>query len=261
MSPDENQLPAVPPTQEMFALFDRQDDTAVIARIRGAALKEYVYAFRQGGKWIYGLGVDGAEACKREMARLGEVIREDDIELMREDEEYAYFKAKASRWAVKLGEPDARLDTAVELKRQAKYITLRDGTTEDNLFWFEQGGSKAMRNAVLNLVPETIKQKVIAEYKQVAKIVESRPEGTEPGREGNGEAGERGAERPTGEKASATINEGQIRKLKAIARGTGWDDARLAEVLRARGYTALEQVRVGDYTALENALKTERRGQ
>jgi len=161
---------------EAFLLFDRQDDTAVIARIQGAALKEMVYAFRQGGKMLYGLGIDGAEECKRELARMGEVIREDDIDIMSETPDEARFRAKASRWAIKPGQPDVKLDTTVELKRQEKYITRRDGSLEPDDFWLEKGGSKAMRNAILNLVPEQVKQLVIERFKQQARIVESTPE-------------------------------------------------------------------------------------
>lgn len=162
---------------EAFLLFDRQDDQAVLARIRGAALKEYVYGFKQAGQMIYGLGVDGAQACKRELARMGEVIEEDDIVIEREDVEYAYFKAKASRWSVN-GTTGQRikLDTTIEMKRQAKFTTRRDGSVDPNQFWLEQGGSKAMRNAVLNLVPEPIKQKVIDAYKTQARVVEVTPE-------------------------------------------------------------------------------------
>ena len=47
---------------ETYLLFDRADDESVIARIRGASLKAYVYHFKQGGQEIYGLGIDGAEA-------------------------------------------------------------------------------------------------------------------------------------------------------------------------------------------------------
>jgi hypothetical protein len=47
---------------------------------------------------------------------------------------------------------------------------------EANPFWFEQGGSKAMRNAILNLIPEDIKQRVVRMYKDEAKVVEMTPE-------------------------------------------------------------------------------------
>ena len=165
------EISTVKPHPETLMLFDRQDDTQIAQRLRGTVLKEYVYAFKQMGQMIYGLGIDGAEACKRELAKVGEVIREDEITIMYQDAERAFFQAKASRWF-----NERKLDTTVELKNQAKYITRRDGSTEANPFWLEQGGSKAMRNAILNLIPEEIKQRVIQMYKEAAKIVEMPPE-------------------------------------------------------------------------------------
>lgn len=176
MSNEQEQHTAiVKPSQEAFMLFDRQDDAQIANRLKGLMLREFVYAFKQQGQMIYGLGVDGAEACKRELAKIGEVIRVDDVILMHQDAERAYFKAQASRWSVMRGQPEMRLDTTVDLKMQAKFITRRDGTQEPNPFWFEQGGSKATRNAILNLIPEEIKQRVIEMYKAQAKIVEMDP--------------------------------------------------------------------------------------
>lgn len=162
---------------EAFMLFDRADDAQVIARIRGAALREYVYGFKQGGQMIYGLGADGADACKRELAILrGEVIDEAECTIESQDVEHAIFKAKAIRWAVnQTGEKRIQLDSALEMKRQAKFTTRRDGSQEPNQFWVEQGSSKAIRNAILKLIPEEIKQKVILAYKDQAKVVDAAP--------------------------------------------------------------------------------------
>src|SRR5262245_57447490 len=113
--------PMTKASSEVFLMFDRADDQRIVARIRGEAIRECVYAFRQGGQMIYGLGVDGAEECKRELARRGEIIREDDIDIIRENPDEAYFRAKASRWVVRLDGTEYRehrLDTTVELKRQ-----------------------------------------------------------------------------------------------------------------------------------------------
>lgn len=175
---NESMVPQVKPYPETLQLFDRQDDAVIARRLGGAVLKEYVYAFKQAGSMIYGLGVDGAEACKRELAKTGEAIREDDIVLMKEDAEFAYFKAFASRWRVQITtkDEDKKMDTVVEVKRQAKFVTRRNGELEANPFWFEQGASKAMRNAILNLIPEEIKQRVIRMYKEEAKVIEMTPE-------------------------------------------------------------------------------------
>lgn len=172
-----DKLATVAPS-EAYLLFDRQDDAAIIARIKGQALKEYVYSFPVGGKKVYGLGIDGAEACKRELARSGEVIEEDDVKIEREDAERCYFKAWASRWAVSQDGHRIKLDNAMDFKRQAKFITHRSGQQEPDDFWYEKGAGKAMRNAILNLIPEEIKQRVIDAYKgtQHERVVEMTPE-------------------------------------------------------------------------------------
>lgn len=157
---------------EPYLLFDRADDEGIIARVRGAALKRYVYHFKQGGQEIYGLGIDGAEACKRELARTGEVLEEDDVQIERDEPEAAYFKARCSRWATNKDGKRIKLDSALGMKRQAKFITRRDGTIEPNPFWFEQGCSKAIRNAILNLTPMEIQERVIAAFKNRGQVVE-----------------------------------------------------------------------------------------
>jgi hypothetical protein len=239
---------------EAFLLFDKQDDLAVVARLRGAVLKEYVYAFRQGGQMIYGLGVDGAEACKRELARMGEVIREDEIDLIREDTERAYFRAKASRWAVKPGQPDVKLDTSVELKNQKKYITKRDGTLEPNEFWFEQGGSKAMRNAILNLVPETIKQQIIESYKKSARIVDPTPE------QADAMTQEYHASMKDKDELDALVSE-----IVDLWRALAWTRAQVKTCLRERGLSealadpkvSWANVDLATITDLRDAMKTQ----
>jgi hypothetical protein len=162
---------------EAFLMFDRADDEAILARMRGAALKEMVYSFPQGRDSIYGLSVEGADECKRELAKLGEVIREEDARIESETADEARFVARATRYAVFFdGRPEIKLDTALEFKRQEKYITFRNGQQGPDDSWYEKGGSKAMRNAVLKLVPQTIKQRVIEMYKAQAKNVAPSPE-------------------------------------------------------------------------------------
>lgn len=165
---------------EAFLMFDRADDEAILARMRGAALKEMVYSFPQGHDSIYGLSVEGADECKRELAKTGEVIREDEARIESETPDEARFVAKASRWYVPQdGRPAVQLDTALEFKRQEKYITFRNGQQGPDDSWYEKGGSKAMRNAVLKLVPQTIKQRVIEMYKAQARNVAPTPEQVE----------------------------------------------------------------------------------
>ena len=161
------------PSPEAFLAFDRADDEAILARMRGEALREMVYDFPDGrGGHTYGLSVAGADECKRELAKIGEVIREEEARIESENPDEARFVAKATRYAVFFdGRPEIKLDNALEFKRQEKYVTLRSGKQAPNEHWYETGGSKAVRNAVLKLVPQTIKQRVIEMYKSTAKNV------------------------------------------------------------------------------------------
>lgn len=155
-----------------YTLFDRADDDAVLARIKGQALKRYVYRFPvKGGQDVYGLGIDGAEACKRELARAGEVLEEEDVSIERDEPEAAYFKAKCSRWAVNKDGHRIKLDSALGMKRQEKFMHLRSGTVVPDPFWFEKGCSKAIRNALLNLTPLEIQERVIEAYKGKGQVV------------------------------------------------------------------------------------------
>lgn len=162
---------------DAFLLFDREDDQQILARMQGAALREMVYAFPQGRDTIHGISVAGADECKRELARMGEVIREDDCRIESETPDEARFVAKASRWSVSLdGRPQVMLDTSVEFKRQEKYITFRSGDQGPDDSWYEKGASKAMRNAVLKLIPQALKQALIEKHRQHAKVVGHTPE-------------------------------------------------------------------------------------
>jgi len=126
---------------------------------------------------IHGISVAGADECKRELARMGEVIREDDCRIESETPDEARFVAKASRWSVALdGRPAVMLDTSVEFKRQEKYITFRNGSQGPDDSWYEKGASKAMRNAVLKLIPQALKQALIEKHRQHAKVVAHTPE-------------------------------------------------------------------------------------
>ena len=154
-----------------YVLFDRADDEMIIAKLRGEVAKNLVYCFKQQGQMIYGLGIDGAEACKRELAKHGEVIEEESVEVVKEDNYQVLVEARASRWAVNADTGTRlKLDTVIGVKRQEKMM----GSGARNPFWWEQAASKAMRNAILRLVPEEIKVRVIENYKQYAKEVEEK---------------------------------------------------------------------------------------
>jgi hypothetical protein len=161
----------VPLDSNVFLAFDRLDDDQIIQEMKGAALSEYVYEFSDGAQTVRGLSKIGTDDASRIMAvKYGEVLREVDCWLEREDEQAAYFKAKVSRFVAKNDGTVIEMDSAIGHKRQEKIIALKKGGTKLNPFWYEQGGQKALRNAKQKLMPETIKQAIIAAYVEQGKV-------------------------------------------------------------------------------------------
>ena len=163
---------------DVFLQMDEQETKDIIAEITmGRAAEAMVYSFLVHGKPVYGLSVKAAEECKRHLASRGEVIEIDSLDLhipsMGEGHhEEAVFRAKGSRWAVRhdeMGERRVQLDNMIVLVNQAKWMHRQDGRTTFNEHWLRVGQSKAIRNLILHLVPETIKQKAIEYFMSMGK--------------------------------------------------------------------------------------------
>lgn len=157
-----------PIDQNVFLAFDRLDDDQIIQEMKGAALTEYVYEFTSGGKTVRGLSKSGTDDASRFMAvKYGEILREVDSWLEKEDVEAGYFKALVKRFMVNQKDGSTvEMDSAIGHKRQPK----KDQYGKVNQFWYEQGGQKALRNAKQKLIPETIKLAVIASYVEAGKV-------------------------------------------------------------------------------------------
>ena len=159
----------------VFLAFDRLDDDQIVAEMKGAALNEYVYEFTEGGQTVRGLSKVGTDDAARIMAvKYGEALREVDCWLERDDDEAGYFKAKVARFIIKDDGTAIEMDSSIGHKRQPKSTVLRSGQAKLNPFWYEQGGQKALRNAKQKLMPETIKQAIIAMYVQQGKVRQVR---------------------------------------------------------------------------------------
>lgn len=151
--------------QNVFQAMDRLDDEQIVAELQGAMLQEYVYEFQSGGKTVRGLSKSGTDDAARHMALKGEVLREESVVLEWQDNEAAYFKATVARYAVHNDGTEVKLDQVIGQKRQGK-----TAYGKPNEFWYEQGGQKALRNAKQKLIPESIKQQLIASYVEGGKV-------------------------------------------------------------------------------------------
>lgn len=154
-----------------FSIMDRLDDDAIVAELEGQIIQALVYQIKdKSGRVTEGLSKAGVDACCREMARQGEVLRELELEVTETATEYL-AKCKVGRYAVRFnpetGETrEVLLDTAFGVKRQPKYY--EDG--KSNPFAYEQACMKAARNAKMRLLTEELKQKVIALARKEGRV-------------------------------------------------------------------------------------------
>lgn len=153
----------VPATGQALALIEEAEDADIIAAIGGKIVETWVYTFQQGGQTVVGISSKGVEAAARELAKEGEAIREIDCVLTFEDESEARFLAKAGRYAVHADGREILLDVAVRGKRVSKAMRLQNGGTRQDDSWYEKGITKAVRNAKLALLPESVQSLIIAE--------------------------------------------------------------------------------------------------
>lgn len=155
-----------------FVIMDRLDDEAFLEEMKGRVVDTWAYSFFQDGKEVTGLSKVGVDQACREMAKGGEVIREEKVEYAVDptDKRFMLFVGTACRLAVSKDGKEVCLDRTIGTKRQCIYIITRDGITDRvNPFWFEQGAMKALRNARMRLLSEEIKTKVIGIAKELRK--------------------------------------------------------------------------------------------
>ncbi len=162
-----------------FRAMDRLDDELFLEEMKGRIVDTWAYSFPQDGKTVNGLSKVGVDQACREMAKSGEVIREEDVAYQVDptDKRYVLFKGFASRVAVAKDGKEVFLDRTVGTKRQCVFIVKKEGITDKvNPFWYEQGAMKALRNARMRLLSEEIKTKIILFAKESKKTREVVPD-------------------------------------------------------------------------------------
>lgn len=127
---------------DLFIEFDRMDDDQIMAELRGAAVEQYVYSFRQGDQTIMGLSLAGVMAVAQNLGGItcGQPIWSSDEQEITCDISATDHKTGLTVWG-----------TATEARvMQTKY-----GPKPDK---FARGKalSKAQRNAIRKLIPEQI---------------------------------------------------------------------------------------------------------
>ncbi len=174
MSEDKGQ--ALATSQQAIEAFEKADEQAIVAHMTGGAqLQAYVYSFPMEGKQIVGVSWKGAQEIARLVGHI-EVLPDIKVE-ERDDAFYGLVRVKDLRSNV----------VFVGASRQEKMMTLRDGRVKPNRFAFVLAINKAERNGILDLVDESIKQKIIQGFIDSgrSRAIQPAPEKSEWGKFGD----------------------------------------------------------------------------
>lgn len=254
-------VPARNLSSDLFVQFDRADEDQIVAELMGGVVEEYAYQFSQGGQTVTGLSLAGVMAVAQNMG--GIVCGEPKWEVS--DEEY-YCEISAT--------DHHRGLTVWGNAIQPRYQQTRNGAKLDQ-FARMKALSKAQRNAIRKVIPETVATEMI---KQV--IGKGRPQ--PPRRPASAPRvqqveSETGAETvstavtaevvdvETGEiqdaalrnpSASHPASDKQIKAIFAIARNAGWKDSELREVMLEKfGVEHSADLTIGQASAFIDFLK------
>lgn len=203
----ENNLPMA---WDPFSIMDRLDDELIVKELQGQTVKTLVYQFEDKGKTVTGLSKAGVDATVREMAKQGEVLRELELSVLDNGNEYVAH-VKSGRFMIQVNQQTGEvkeilLDTVFGVKRQPKLY--EDG--KPNRFAYEQAVSKAARNAKMRLLREDLKQAIIKtaiEQGQVERI-NSPQQSSQYSQNGT---------------TSATATQAQINKILLESKNKGYD--------------------------------------
>ena len=139
-----------------FIALDRLDEEQIVAELQGAVLDEYVYSFKSGGKTVTGLSWAGVKAIA---AKLGS-IQIDLLQLVTTDEAYLCV--------VKATVPDG--SSRIGAAEQCKVMSTKKGQQPDP-FALPKVTSKAQRNAIRALLPETLITELVKMHAGQAKAI------------------------------------------------------------------------------------------
>jgi len=138
-------------TEDAAADIVRLDDSAIIGAMQGAAIEDYVYSFRQGGKVVEGLTLEGINEAANQRGGI-------DVELISVEDEETCFKAMVKATDTLTG--SARIGAYL----QPKVIKSKGGGARVNEFAYTMAVHKAQRNAVKQLLPVPVLKRVMAHY-------------------------------------------------------------------------------------------------
>jgi len=150
----------IPANVDVFALMDKRDETQIVETLQGRYLQEFVYSFQQEGHLVTQLSWLGIQEASRAFGGL-----KCDVEKETETEETIRIVIRAT---------DTRTNASrFGVAQQEKKMMTKLGVMDDKFAW-QKAYSKAQRNALRQLLPQTLLKEWID--KKLGKKVEVPPQ-------------------------------------------------------------------------------------
>lgn len=153
--------------QQVFVVLDRHDEQAIIEEFQRRALGVMLYDFPQGGRRLIDLSYQGVMEAIRLMNATGKCrirVRPDSLHVEEVVEDAGNGRERfvvATVYAEDEVTGYGQFGTSTE----PLYMRLRDGRTRWDVFARTKAINKAQRNALKTLIPEQMRQTLIAQYR------------------------------------------------------------------------------------------------
>lgn len=262
----------VPVTQklpgDLFVEFERRDNDAIMAELQGAVIEEFVYSFNQNGKRIVGMSLPGVMAVAQQMGGItcGQpiwTITDEDITC---DISATDHKVGLTVWGTA---------TAPLMFRD------KSGNDRRDTFARAKALSKAQRNAIRKVIPETVATEMLKQFmrgespQQPQQYQPSRqqqqrqppPQVQEVQRPAVEIVDEDGVivelqSQPMTAENTFTATEKQQKAIFAIGRANGWTDDEIHDVLVEEYHKeSTKELTVREASAFIDLLKSGNRQQ
>ena len=144
--------------QSAFSLMEREDESQIEKEIRGSFLEKMVYSFQQGGREVTGLSYIGI----KEVARRQGHIKISDVQISETDTHFRVV-CKATDEINKL--------EMMGVSSQPKLMTTKDRGQIPDEFALQKAMSKAQRNAIRAVIPESFIIACVEEFRKKGSTV------------------------------------------------------------------------------------------
>lgn len=136
---------------EAYDLINQRDDQQVLQELQGGFIDEYIYSFPTSQGKVTGLSWAGVKEVARQMGNIS-------IEDLQVNEKDNSFQVKAKAKDV------TRNVTMYGVTEQNKMLIRKDGSEEPDMHALSKCVSRAQRNAIRGLIPETFIKQMIEQY-------------------------------------------------------------------------------------------------